>query len=1659
KMDFHTRDQYRHAVERIAKHSVLSEKHVAELAIESAKRVAEKNGTPGTVHVGYFLIGKGAVNIEKEAKMRLTFAESIKKIISRIPLSVYIGAIFILTALLSWGLVAKAYQEGFRDWVLAGFGVIFFLAASQLATSLINWLTTILSEPSLLPRMDFSKGIPTEYRTMVVIPAIISNSRNIQNLVENLEVRFLANRDANLSFALLTDLKDAKEGKLEEDGPLLEMLQSKIVALNRKYERPVNDTFFLFHRPRRWNARDKIWMGYERKRGKLEELNALIKGYGKDSFSVIVGDESIYASVKYIITLDADTQLPRDVAWKMIGTMAHPLNYPVYSSKKRRVVEGYSILQPRVSNSLPAAPSSLYSKIHGNEPATDPYTRATSDVYQDMFGEGSFIGKGIYEVETFEKTLHGRFPENRILSHDLLEGSYSRSGLITDVQLYEEYPSSYMVDMQRRHRWIRGDWQIASWFTPIVPGPDKKLYKNPLSALSRWKIFDNLRRSLVPVSLLAMLLIGWLVFDNPVFWSVAVLSIVFLPPVTDFTWQLFRKPSDVIFIQHLIYSSRSFKDNLIQHLINIICLPYEAFVNIHAILLTIWRIFISRRNLLQWNPYVDSQASLKIIGKVYRQMWFAPFISLVVFGWLVVYFNLTIAVAFPFLVAWFCAPLLVWYISLPAAHKKTEISGEQVIYLRKLARKIWAFFENFVGKEDNWLPPDNYQEHPVDRIAHRTSPTNVGLYLLSNLSACDFGYITNSILVERSSNTLNTLDRMEKYRGHLYNWYDTVSLLPMSPRYISTVDSGNFVGSLLTLRQAILKIPDTKILQENVFEGLLDTIAVLTEKVPDIASLKKLYKDVQENYSLHTNNAAALKNYLDEIDHSVKEILLQSDLDTDDEGGWWAEKLVGQITGIRQDLLDFFPWLFLPPCPSRFESLLPDLPALPTLNQLARIEESILQKIIDCYYPENITEENKWLDSFRTGIAESARRAKELLLRASLVEGKCRELSAIEFDFLFDKSQNLLAIGYNGDEHRRDNSFYDLLASEARLASFIAIAQGKLPQQSWFALGRQLTNAGTTPILLSWSGSMFEYLMPLLVMPTYENTLLDQTYQAVIQKQIDYGKKRGVPWGISESGYNMVDANLNYQYRAFGVPGIGFKRGLGEDLVIAPYATIMALMVAPEDAYNNLQTMKGKGFEGKYGFYEAIDYSPSRLPRRTAHTVIRSFMAHHQGMAMLSITYLLLDKPMQKRFESHEEVRSALLLLQERIPRVTTFYSPTVHEADISVTPGGLESMRVINTPHTPIPEVQLLSNGRYHVMVTNAGGGYSRWKNMALTRWREDCTCDNWGTFCYLRDLDSSATWSAAYQPIQKDGDNYEAVFSQGRAEFRRRDFALETHTEIIVSPEDDIELRRIHITNRSRKKRFIEITSYAEIVLSNPVADELHPAFSNLFVQTEFIEHRHAIMCSRRPRSAEEHNPWMFHLMKVHDAEIQQISFETDRAEFIGRGNTINDPIAVRQNKKLAGGVGSVLDPVVSIQYRIYIEPHESAIIDMIFGIAETKELCSILVEKYQDRNFANRGLELAWTHSQVILRQINAVEADVQLYNRLASSLIFANASLRTDSSTIVKNYRGQSGLWSFSISGDLPIVLLQIEDATNIELVRQLVQAHAYWRLKGLHVDLV
>lgn len=1545
-MDFSTRDLYRHAVEEIARRSLLTENAVAGRAIELAQNSGDRGAPPPGAedpragrlrHVGYFLIGPGRTVLEKEAGLRYTLRQRVNRICKRIPLALYLSSILATTGVLSGLLLWWYARHGMRPIALVPFSVLVIVSISQLAIALVHWAVTALIHPCLLPRLDFSSGLPAASRCVVAVPALLTDTEEIADLLEALEVRFLANRDENLSFALLSDLRDAPQEHLAGDDDLVRRAREGIESLNAKYaavERPneggarpvlveradpggngsrassaVSAPFFLFHRNRRWNAQEGVWMGWERKRGKLEEFNAALRG-DFQAFDLIVGSTDRLAGTRYVITLDSDTGLPRDSARQLAATMSHPLNRPHYDSALGRVTEGYSILQPRVGISMPSANRSLFSQLFSGEAGIDPYTRAVSDVYQDVFEEGSFVGKGIYDVDAMRQALAGRFPENRVLSHDLLEGAYARSGLVSDVILFEDFPAAYPVDVSRRYRWIRGDWQIAPWLLPRVPGADGRRAPNPLTWLSRWKILDNLRRSLVAPALLLLLIIGWFVPGAALISTLAVFGILLLPAILMRAAELTRSREDLTILHHGRLVAIGLTRQVLQEIFTLGALPYDAKIAVEAIGRTAARMLWTGRRLLEWRTARDAQRSARIhLGGFYVTMWVLPATAGAVAFALAARNAMELVVAGPVLGLWLLLPAVAWRLSAPIRRHAPRLRKEDLEFLEMIARRTWQFFEKFISPGDNYLPPDNFQEDPPQGIAHRTSPTNIGLALLANLAASDFKFISIKALIDRTTQTLATMDKLQRHRGHFFNWYDTRTLEPLRPLYVSTVDSGNLAGHLLTLA----------------------------------AGLDMLAED-------------------------------------------WLSRL--RATGTAA----------------------PDTEA------------------------QQISE----------------------LLRLAL---RCREFADIDYEFLYDRERLLLSIGYDVGARRLDASFYDLLASEARLTSFVAIAQGKLPQDHWFRLGRLLTTAGRGPALLSWSGSMFEYLMPLLVMPTYDNTLLDETCRAAVQRQIEYGRERGVPWGVSESGYAKTDAQLNYQYHAFGVPGLGFKRGLADELVVAPYATALALMVDPKSACRNLQRLAREDRLGEYGFYEAIDYTPSRLPPGQASITVRSFMAHHQGMAFLSLAYLLLDRPMQRRFDFDPALRGTELLLQERVPRTSAVFP---HPAEVSDPQGSAidqgTSVRIFTTPLTPTPEVHLLSNGRYHVAVTAAGGGYSRWRNLAVSRWHEDATRDCWGTFCYLRDVESGEFWSTTHQPTLRWAASYEAIYSHGRAEFRRRDGDIETHVGIGVSPEDDIELRQVTLTNHGREGRTIELTSFAEVVLAAPAADAAHPAFSNLFVQTQIVSQRQAILCTRRPRSGDEKPPWMVHLMTVHSDASGTTSYETSRADFVGRGRTIADPAAMHR-ATLSNSEGSVLDPVVAIRNTVMIRPDEAVRVHMVTGVAETREGAMALIEKYHDPHLANRVLELSWTHGHVVLRQLDATEAEAKLFGRLAGSILYANRLLRAPGSVIARNRIGQSGLWGFGISGDLPIVLLRIGDATHLALVRQMVAAHAYWRWKGLAADLL
>jgi cellobiose phosphorylase len=1692
-MDFATRDRYRHVVERAARRGGLSERDVAQKAVDLAAAAQSQDSSQDrTAHVGYYLIDRGVPLFERAAQVPLSLFVRLRGAAGRMPLLLYLGSIWLIAATVTFAVLVQAIAVGTPGWGLLPLGALVLICASSLGVVVVNRLATRLVEPVTLPRLDFSEGIPSDLRTLVVVPTFVPEPEEIEDLLGALEVRFLANHDHNLYFGLLTDFRDAPAEVMPEDEELLRLARQGIEALNRKYQDDRDDAFFLFQRPRRWNPQERVWMGHERKRGKLSDLNALLRGAEDGRFSLIVGERSVLPAVKYVITLDADTELPRDAARLLVGTLSHPLNRPHYDEATGRICEGYGILQPRLSAAMANVSRSRFARLFGGEPGIDPYTRTVSDVYQDVFREGSFTGKGIYDVDAFERVLGGRFPENLILSHDLLEGCYARSALATDVQLQESYPTRFSTDVTRRRRWIRGDWQIARWLLPFAPDASGRSVRNPLSALSRWKIFDNLRRSLLPGALVLLLLLGWTTLRPAWFWTCVVAGIVLLGPLLAFLGDIAARPSGLPIRLHLRAVAASGARQMAQSAFGLAVLPYEAVFSLDAVLKTWWRMLITRRGLLEWTTSSDARRSAsKRLVEFFRVMWVAPAIAIAVTGYLSVQRPMALLPAGPFLAAWVASPVIAWWVSRPIQRRDPRLSPEQTSFLRKLARETWRFFETFVGPEDNWLPPDSYQEAPVEAIAHRTSPTNMGLSLLANLAAHDFGYISAHRLIERTTRALQTMDEMERDRGHFYNWYDTLTLRPLAPLYVSTVDSGNLAAHLLTLRPGLHELADSQLLPRQVFGGLRDTVALLagaaraarSPETPDRdIGLTRMLDEIAGLLDALASPPAGLRAcraLLDQLMTAAGHMAGELGSEPDAETEWWARSFKDQCEDWLGDLDNLAPWAALPAPPAALvdgdgageaavsQALLDAICRLdegPTLRETADLSETLIPALdaaLAALTVDGTRLAREWLIRFRAAVSEASSRATDRLETIERLGGLCYELADADYDFLTDHSRNLFAIGYNVTERRRDPSYYDLLASEARLASFVSIAQRHMSQDHWFALGRLVTTSGADAALLSWGGSMFEYLMPLIVMPTYRGTVLDGTYKAVVRRQIEYGAQRGVPWGISESGYNATDAHLNYQYRAFGVPGLGFKRGLAEDLVVAPYATAMALMVAPKEACANLERLAHLGAEGRYGLYEAVDYTTSRLPRGDEFALVRSFMPHHEGMSFLSLAYALLGRPMQRRFLAEPIFRATEGLLQERAPKVAPFYPNAAETSGLRQRAGEYQALlRVFSNPNSALPEVHLLSNGTYNVMVTNAGGGYSRWRDLAVTRWQEDATRDCHGTFCYLRDLRSGKVWSTAYQPTLRQPKTYDAIFSQARAEYRRRDGEIDTHTEIAVSPEDDVEIRRIRITNRSGVRRTIEVTSYAEVVTAPPAADAAHPAFSNLFVQTEIVPSHDAILCSRRPRSPDEPMPWMVHLMDARAASsVGETSFETDRLRFIGRGRSLADPEAMADAGRLSGSQGAVLDPIVSVRRQVTVGPDETVWVNVVTGVGETRQRAMTLAGKYHDRRLANRVFDLAMTHRQVVLRQLNATESDAQVYGRLASSIVYADAGRRASANVLALNRRPQSGLWGFGVSGDLPVVLLRIGDRTNIDLVRQLVQAHAYWRLTGLAVDLV
>ena len=1536
--------------------------------------------------------------------------------------------------------------------------------------------------------MDTAKGVPPDARTMVVVPSILSSESQVNELIERLEVHFLANQDKEIYLALLSDFPDASAAEMPQDAALLDAALNGIAQINQRYGNETPARFHLFHRHRLWNPSEDKWIGWERKRGKLEEFNRLVTGSGPTTFTVQTADETLLKRIRYVITLDADTQLPRDVARKLVGAAIHPLNGPRFDGVANRVVEGYGILQPRVSISLESASRSRFARIFSGNTGIDPYTTAVSDVYQDLFGEGNFTGKGLYDVNAFETALADRVPENSLLSHDLFESLFARAALVTDIELLDDYPASYIAYARRQHRWTRGDWQILRWLFPVVPDSSRKKTPNPLPIIGRWKILDNLRRSLVAPALLLWLVAAWTIFPGePLWWTVFALVVVAFPVYLHVTTSILIHPRGVPWTSHFWSVWGDLRTNTAQVALSIVLLPHQAYIMADAILRTIFRKVVSRKKLLEWVTAADAERTARHDWAAFVLfMWPAELLAVLAVALSAIVKPASLPIAGTFAVAWVASPFVAYWVSTIRRPERKAIADADIGFARMVARRTWRFFETFVSPEDNWLPPDNFQEDPVPVVAHRTSPTNIGLLALTTVAASDLGYVSALEFLERQELTIATLGKLTKFHGHLFNWYDTKTLKPLTPQYISTVDSGNLATHFIAVRQSCIEFPDNRVFDVSTMDGLRDTIEVIVAEAEKLGSarqrtqvvavseLRNAIEACRKLIAAHNSGdlpswhplLESLRRHSSDIEDIVSALAHEHGEVNFKELRWWVGALQHQLDSFLRDadtLLSWGRWLgpdnsknqIEPEFPETLAHLLRSVPTpaeIPAICDNALVELAALQ-----------TEDNKEAFGGLTRALEaSAEAAVDLMSRSSRLAQQLGDIvEEMDFKFLFDPERKLFPIGYNMTALRADNSYYDLLASEARVASFVAIAKGDVAQEHWFRMGRQLTRVDGGRALISWTGTMFEYLMPLLTMRNYPGTLLDETYRTVVHRQIEYGEERGVPWGISEAAYNVRDINLNYQYGPFGVPGLGLKRGLIEDLVVAPYATMLAAHVDPSAAMENLRRLQKDGALGAYGYYESIDYTRERLPQDQRFAFIRAFMTHHQGMALVSLANVLQDRRIEDRFHADPSVRATELLLQERVPVGVRAAHPRAEEVltgrVVQTLPGIIT--RTYDTPDLETPRTQLLSNGNYSVMVTTAGGGYSNCNGNAVTRWREDVTRDNWGTFIYLRDVRSGAVWSASHQPVLKRAQKYEASFSEDKADFRRHDDGIATHMEIVVSAEDNAEVRRVSLTNTSVRMREIELTSYAEVVLTSPQADATHPAFSNLFIETEFFAAENAILAHRRQRSITDQQILAAHVVVVEGDAVGTVQYETDRGRFLGRGHTSRDPIAVMEDRPLSNTTGAVLDPVFSLRRRVRIRPNETVRCSFSTIVAHSREHAMRLADKYHDPNTFDRELRLAWTKAQVELSHLKIDAEEAHLFQRLAARIVYSDPSLRPRPHVLGLNTRAQSSLWAYGISGDLPILVARIDKAEDLPTIKMLVRSHEYLHYKGLKIDLV
>jgi cyclic beta-1,2-glucan synthetase len=1654
-MDFATCDAYRKAVEELAWATAEPEPDVAARAVKLA-RAGAPDGRRG--HVGFYLVGEGRALLEDEIRYRPVGLELLRRRLRRWPTLAYLLPIAVATAaplLLVGGYAARAGGGPFAIGVAV---VLALVPASVFAVALVQWAFARVLPPRVLPKLDFSKGLPDDARTLVVMPTLLGHATDVEEMLRQIERHQITNPDPRLQFALLTD--DVDSPTEPNSNTLREAAARGIAGLNEKHGTKGAGPFHLLHREPRWNPSERRFMGWERKRGKLEELNRLLRGDESTSYTPHVGDPKGLERIRYVITLDIDTELPMGSARRLVGLLAHPLNRAIFDDATGQVVSGYTIIQPRIETSPATSRRTLFSKIYAGDVGFDIYTHAVSDAYQDLFGTGIYVGKGIYDVDAFVRSLEGRVPENAIASHDLFEGVHARTALASDVVLFEDYPVHYAAYARRMHRWLRGDWQLVPWLFPWVPSARTTALPNPLALIDRWKIVDNLRRSLAKPMLLLLLVASWTALPgDPRVWTLGIIFVALAPML------------------HSVATGRRRRAaNLARGALELSFLAYEASVVVDAVARVLVRMFVTRKHLLQWTSAANTARGLG--GRsprflLWREMFWSPLLSATAGALVALTRPSALVVAWPFLIVWLVAPELARWLSLAVSVGGAPLGPDDVRRLRLVSRKTWLFFETFVGPGDQWLPVDNHQEAPQEQTAHRTSPTNIGMMLLSTLAAYDRGYLGPSELSLRLKSAFDSIARLSHYQGHLLNWYETRNLQPLLPRYVSTVDSGNFAGCLLALEQGCKQIARAPVVRAEAWDGLTDSLDLLDGVIESTmggsaTSLRLVVAGMRRSMergrlapsAAHATLRSLCGESSKELDRELLSLLdtgaLRHDVDALRGIRTWMGRLHHQLQEMRRELEELLPWLAWDDEPGAEGLELPNvvrLDEIPAAAQkvCAALEERARAQSRECS-PEIEASTRRLRETCRTAQASAEALRRGLL---DVATRAATEVGGMDFRLLFDGGRGLFSIGFNVTLDQVDPHHYDLLASEARLASYVAIIKREVPEAHWYALGRPMTRVEGSPVLLSWGGTMFEYLMPSLLMRSREGTLIAQSCELAVRAQIAHAEETGGAWGVSESAYDRLDAHQTYQYRSFGVPGLGFKRGLEDDRVVAPYASALAVSIRPRAVLDNIVKLESMGVLGAYGFFESVDFHPDRAQPGQPYSVVRSYMAHHQGMLLVALDNFLSRQVMVDRFHANPSVEAGETLLNERAPTRAPPEWPLAEStetarADAEARPPSAPA------PWSPRsdgrPQAFVLSNGKLTSLVTHSGAGGLSWQGLALTSYARDPTRDGDGLWIYLRDEANGRVRPA----VSDDG---RTTFAMHKAEFHRRDQGISVHVSVAVAPADDVEVRQMTLHNETNRRRRLTVATAAEPVLLAAGQAARHPAFARMFVESEFVADLDALIFARRLRSADEEPAVLVHCLVHEDAAVSLSGYETDRAAFFGRCATAEAPVSLANRRGgLHGRTGAVIDPVMSLMACVDLKAKGTATLAFVTTVGRSRAAALDLARRYRSLHAVRWAFLDAERGSMRRLQRARLDPETLPAVQRLLSALLFGDRALRAPPDVITAGRPSRNRLWGRGISGDDPVLLVRIHNA-QAPLLGEVVAAHRYLRSCGVHVEVL